>query len=63
MTFLGEADEFIRTHVEVAGPDFAQVLQLATQHDPKPPFKGGTPETAPDHIVEFARENAATVLS
>ena len=47
---------------EIAGEDFAQILQLATQYDPKPPFKGGTPENAPDHIVEFLRGNASAVL-
>jgi putative intracellular protease/amidase len=47
---------------EVAGEDFAQLLQLAIQYDPKPPFKGGTPESAPEHIVELARKNATAVL-
>jgi putative intracellular protease/amidase len=47
---------------EVVDDDFAQTLQLAIQYDPKPPFKGGTPETAPAHIVQFARDNAAAVL-
>ncbi len=47
---------------EVAGPDFAQLLQLATQYDPEPPFKGGTPESAPDHILKLARENASALL-
>jgi putative intracellular protease/amidase len=47
---------------EVAGDDFAQLLQLALQYDPKPPFKGGTPETAPDAIVQLARANAAALM-
>jgi putative intracellular protease/amidase len=47
---------------EVAGEEFAQILQLALQYDPKPPFKGGTPESAPQHIVQLARDNAAAVL-
>ena len=47
---------------EIAGEEFAQILQLATQYDPKPPFKGGTPQTAPEHIVKLARENASAVL-
>jgi transcriptional regulator GlxA family with amidase domain len=47
---------------EIAGEDFAQVLQLATQYDPKPPFKGGTPENAPAHIVELLRSNPTAVL-
>jgi putative intracellular protease/amidase len=47
---------------EVAGEEFAQVLQLAIQYDPKPPFKGGTPESAPEHIVQLARDNATALL-
>jgi putative intracellular protease/amidase len=47
---------------EVAGEDFAQILQLALQYDPKPPFKGGTPETAPEHIVSLVRANAVAVM-
>ncbi len=47
---------------EVAGEDFARVIQLAIQYDPKPPFEGGTPESSPEHIIELARANAATLL-
>lgn len=47
---------------EVAGEDYAQTVQLALQYDPKPPFKGGTPETAPEHIVTLAKERAAEVM-
>lgn len=47
---------------EVAGEDTAQVIQLALQYDPEPPFKGGTPETAPEHIVALAKERAAEVM-
>jgi putative intracellular protease/amidase len=47
---------------EIAGPDFAQLLQLALQYDPQPPFAGGTPETAPAAIVELARANSAALM-
>ncbi len=47
---------------EVAGDDYAQMVQLALQYDPKPPFAGGTPETAPKHILELVQANAAAVL-
>jgi len=47
---------------EVAGEDFAQVLQLTLQYDPKPPFEGGTPETSPERIVQIALDSAAQVL-
>jgi len=47
---------------EMVSPDFAQLLQLATQYDPEPPFKGGTPESAPGHILELAREMESALL-
>jgi putative intracellular protease/amidase len=47
---------------EIVNDDFAQVLQLALQYDPKPPFEGGTPETAPEHVLALAKANAAAVL-
>lgn len=47
---------------EIEGEDFAQILQLALQYDPKPPFVGGTPETAPEHVVKLARERAAAIM-
>jgi putative intracellular protease/amidase len=47
---------------EVVGPDFAQLLQLATQYDPEPPCKGGTPGSAPDHIVKLARDMESALL-
>lgn len=39
---------------EIAGPDYAQVVQLAMEYAPAPPFNSGRPETAPPHIVEAA---------
>jgi cyclohexyl-isocyanide hydratase len=37
---------------EIAGPDFAQALQLAVEYAPDPPFHAGRPETAPPAILE-----------
>ena len=39
----------------IAGDDFAQAIQLGIEYDPQPPFRAGSPETAPAHIVEGLR--------
>jgi transcriptional regulator GlxA family with amidase domain len=36
---------------EIAGPEFAQGLQLALEYAPAPPFDSGRPETAPPEVV------------
>lgn len=40
---------------EIAGPDYAQTLQLALEYAPEPPFTSGRPEIAPPEIVAAAR--------
>lgn len=35
--------------------DVARSIQLALEYDPAPPFAGGTPDTAPDHILSSLR--------
>ena len=40
----------------IAGDDIAQAIQLGIEYDPQPPFRSGSPETAPPHIVEKVRE-------
>ncbi len=40
----------------IAGDQVAQVIQLATEYDPQPPFDSGSPEKAPAEIVEFLRQ-------
>ncbi|HTO12054.1 MAG TPA: DJ-1/PfpI family protein [Candidatus Binatia bacterium] len=39
----------------IAGDDFAQAIQLGIEYDPQPPFRAGSPATAPAHIVEGLR--------
>jgi putative intracellular protease/amidase len=39
----------------IAGDDVAQGIQLSIEYDPQPPFRAGSPETAPPHIVERLR--------
>jgi transcriptional regulator GlxA family with amidase domain len=39
----------------IHGPEVAQAIQLAIEYDPQPPFDAGSPEKAPDAIVELVR--------
>lgn len=47
-----------------AGPEVAQAVQLGIEYDPDPPFDCGSPEKAPDAIVEavtaFSRRAATS---
>jgi len=40
---------------EIAGDDYARMLQLGIEYDPAPPFDCGAPEKAPTHLVELVR--------
>jgi transcriptional regulator GlxA family with amidase domain len=40
---------------EIAGADFAEVVQLAIEYAPAPPFDAGRPERARPQIVAAAR--------
>jgi len=46
---------------ELAGEAAAQSIQLFLEYAPAPPFNAGTPETAPDAVVENARARGASV--
>ena len=37
---------------EIAGPEFAQMVQLGLEYAPAPPFDSGRPELAPPAIRE-----------
>ncbi len=39
----------------LAGDDVAQAIQLSIEYDPAPPFRAGSPSSAPDHLVERQR--------
>ena len=41
------------------GPETAQAVQLGLEYDPDPPFDAGSPEKAPEAIVELVRNYAA----
>ena len=50
----------------ISGEDVARTVQLALEYDPAPPFTGGTPDTAPAHILSGLRDrvynNAASLM-
>jgi putative intracellular protease/amidase len=37
----------------IAGPEVAQAIQLGIEYDPQPPFDAGSPEKAPQAIVDL----------
>jgi transcriptional regulator GlxA family with amidase domain len=39
----------------VAGDTVAQAIQLGIEYDPQPPFDAGSPQKAPDEVVELLR--------
>ncbi|MEU6915176.1 DJ-1/PfpI family protein [Streptomyces olindensis] len=47
----------------IAGDDHAQIVQLATEYDPQPPYDAGSPEKAPAHVVELLRSHAGLILT
>ena len=47
----------------IAGDEFAQTIQLGIEYDPQPPFRAGSPETAPPHIVAALRERTRARLA
>ena len=48
-------DMALRLAAHIAGDDYAQGIQLGIEYDPQPPFRAGSPKTAPPHIVEALR--------
>ncbi|MEU0194704.1 DJ-1/PfpI family protein [Streptomyces afghaniensis] len=47
----------------IAGDTHAQIVQLATEYDPQPPYDAGAPEKAPAHVVELLRSHAGLILT
>ena len=56
-------DGALRVAARLRGADVAQGLQLYMQYDPQPPFAAGSPEKAPRHVVETARNAFAPVVA
>ncbi|MGK5680891.1 DJ-1/PfpI family protein [Actinoplanes sp. URMC 104] len=47
----------------LAGPELAQIVQLALEYAPEPPFAAGSPDTAPASAVSFLRDNRSLVMA
>ncbi|MFG2352943.1 DJ-1/PfpI family protein [Streptomyces sp. NPDC048521] len=47
----------------IAGDDYAQAVQLATEYDPQPPYDAGSPEKAPAHLVAELRGHSRFILT
>nr|WP_222533133.1 DJ-1/PfpI family protein [Azospirillum sp. 412522] len=45
-------DMALRVVGDLAGEEVAMKVQLAMEYDPEPPFKGGTPYTSPEPVVQ-----------
>jgi cyclohexyl-isocyanide hydratase len=45
---------------ELLGEAQAQTIQLAHEYAPEPPFRAGTPETAPSAVIAAAKERVAS---
>jgi putative intracellular protease/amidase len=42
----------------IAGDEVAQAIQLSIEYDPQPPFDAGSPEKAPEAIVQLLRHRS-----
>lgn len=48
---------------ELAGDDAARKVQLQIEYDPEPPFRAGSPRSAPAGLVAAAREEMAPFIA
>ena len=46
---------------ELAGREAAEAIQLNLEYAPAPPFRAGTPDTAPPQVVERVRARSAAI--
>jgi len=56
-------DGALRLAAEVRGVPAAERIQLDIAYAPEPPFRSGTPQTAPPEIVEAARRDVAELIA
>jgi cyclohexyl-isocyanide hydratase len=56
-------DGALRLAADVRGVPAAQLIQLDIAYAPRPPFQSGTPETAPQEILERARRRSAKLMA
>jgi len=43
---------------KICGEEFARMIQLGLEYDPRPPFDSGSPETAGENLIEAVRERS-----
>ena len=46
----------------IAGPEVAQAIQLGIEYDPQPPFRSGSPQSAPKEVVDGVRQRMRSRL-
>jgi cyclohexyl-isocyanide hydratase len=56
-------DGALRLAAELRGDQAAQRIQLDIAYAPEPPFAGGTPETAPDAILQQAQQSLHAITA
>ena len=49
-------DMALHLAAKLAGEEIAKAIQLGIEYDPDPPFDAGSPEKAPEHLVEAMRK-------
>jgi len=56
-------DGALRVAAMLRGDEAAQVIQLAIEYAPEPPFTSGTPETAPPSVLATARQAVRAITA
>jgi transcriptional regulator GlxA family with amidase domain len=49
-------DMALQLAAKLAGEEIAKAIQLGIEYDPDPPFDTGSPDRAPDHLVDAVRK-------
>jgi len=49
-------DMALHLAAKLAGEEIAKAIQLGIEYDPDPPFDAGSPDKAPEHLVEAVRK-------
>jgi cyclohexyl-isocyanide hydratase len=55
-------DFALRVATRLRGEKYAQILELANEYDPQPPFKSGNPQDASPEVREFVRNFYAPAM-
>jgi cyclohexyl-isocyanide hydratase len=56
-------DGALHVAAQLRGDEVAKAIQLYMQYAPEPPFNSGTPETAPEAILDTARHSFEAITS